>query len=146
MLWVGTDLNSASPSLLSYIAGISPRTAENIYNFRQSKGQFTNRKELLNVKDLVPKLSKNVRAFLRISLGDEPLDNTSIHPESYDTCYQLLELLFGPKDQKMSWLYSSKVVVLTLADKLKIKTPICICLLDISSRALQDRLMISTKR
>ena len=136
---VGTDLNSASPSLLSYIAGISPRTAENIYNFRQSKGQFTNRKELLNVKGLGPKTFEQCAGFLRISLGDEPLDNTSIHPESYDTCYQLLELLFGPKDQENVLALLKQGRGVDISGQIKDKDPDMICRkLDISSRALQD--------
>ena len=80
---VGVDLNTASPSLLSYVAGISSTIAKNIVKYREEKGRFKNRKELLKVDKLGPKAFEQCAGFLRISGGDEPLDQTGVHPESY---------------------------------------------------------------
>jgi len=80
---VGVDLNTASPSLLSYVAGISPSVAGNILAYREENGKFKNRKELLKVKKLGPKAFEQCAGFLRIPNGANPLDNTGVHPESY---------------------------------------------------------------
>ena len=80
---VGVDLNTASPSLLSYVAGITGPVAKNIVKYREENGRFKNRKELLKVAKLGPKAYEQCAGFLRISGGDEPLDQTSVHPESY---------------------------------------------------------------
>jgi len=80
---VGIDLNTASPSLLSYVSGISGTVAKNILAYREEKGKFTSRKELLKVKSLGPKAYEQCAGFLRIPGGKEPLDNTGVHPESY---------------------------------------------------------------
>ncbi|MCL2362887.1 MAG: RNA-binding transcriptional accessory protein [Defluviitaleaceae bacterium] len=80
---VGIDLNTASPSLLSYVSGISGAVAKNILAYREEKGKFTSRKELLKVKALGPKAFEQCAGFLRIPGGKEPLDNTGVHPESY---------------------------------------------------------------
>ena len=80
---VGVDLNTASPSLLSYVAGVSGSVAKNILAYREEKGKFTSRKELLKVKSLGPKAFEQCAGFLRIPGGDDPLDNTGVHPESY---------------------------------------------------------------
>ncbi len=80
---VGVDLNTASPSLLSYVAGISGPVSKNIVKYREENGRFKNRKELLNVAKLGPKAYEQCAGFLRISGGDEPLDQTAVHPESY---------------------------------------------------------------
>ena len=80
---VGVDLNTASPSLLSYVSGISGQVAKNIVAYREEHGRFRNRRELLKVAKLGPKAFEQCAGFLRISGGDEPLDQTAVHPESY---------------------------------------------------------------
>lgn len=90
---VGVDLNTASPSLLSYIAGINMGIAKNIVAQREEEGVFKNRRELLKVKKLGAKTFEQCAGFMRISGGDEPLDETSVHPESYAACNKLLEIL-----------------------------------------------------
>lgn len=89
---VGVDLNTASSSLLQYVAGISTRTANNIVQYREEKGKFQNRREVLDVKGLGPKTFQQCAGFLRIPDGDNPLDNTGVHPESYDIASNLLEM------------------------------------------------------
>jgi uncharacterized protein len=81
---VGVDLNMASPSLLSYVAGIGPKLAENIVKYREQKGRFQNRNELLDVPKLGKKVFEQAAGFLRIRGGDQPLDNSAVHPESYE--------------------------------------------------------------
>lgn len=95
---VGVDLNTASPSLLSYIAGINMGIAKNIVAQREEDGVFKNRRELLKVKKLGAKTFEQCAGFMRISGGDEPLDETSVHPESYAACDKLLEILKIDKD------------------------------------------------
>lgn len=90
---VGVDLNTASPSLLSYIAGINMGIAKNIVAQREEEGIFKNRKQLLKVKKLGAKTFEQCAGFMRISGGDEPLDSTSVHPESYKACDKLLGIL-----------------------------------------------------
>lgn len=90
---VGVDLNTASPSLLSYIAGINMGIAKNIVAQREEEGAFKNRKQLLKVKKLGAKTYEQCAGFMRISGGDEPLDSTSVHPESYKACDKLLGIL-----------------------------------------------------
>ena len=90
---VGVDLNTASPSLLSYIAGINMGIAKNIVAQREEEGAFKNRKQLLKVKKLGAKTYEQCAGFMRISGGDEPLDSTSVHPESYKACDRLLGIL-----------------------------------------------------
>lgn len=80
---VGVDLNTASPSLLSYIAGVNMGIAKNIVKYREENGKFTNRKQLMKVSKLGEKAFKQCAGFMRISDGDNPLDATSVHPESY---------------------------------------------------------------
>ena len=80
---VGVDLNTASPSLLSYVAGVSGAVAKNILTYREEKGKFTSRNELLKVKSLGPKAFLQCAGFLRIPGAKDPLDNTGVHPESY---------------------------------------------------------------
>ncbi|MEO2048652.1 MAG: Tex family protein [Pirellulales bacterium] len=80
---VGVDLNMASVPLLSYVAGIGPRLAENIVEYRNSNGRFTNRQQLTSVAKLGKKTFLQAAGFLRIRGGDQPLDNSSVHPESY---------------------------------------------------------------
>ena len=88
---VGVDLNTASPSLLSYVAGISGPVANNIVKFREETGRFTNRKQLLKVAKLGPKAYEQCAGFLRISGGDEPLDQTAVHPESYQAAKAMMK-------------------------------------------------------
>ena len=83
---VGVDLNTASPSLLSYIAGVNSTVANNIVEFREANGGFKMRKELLKVKKLGEKTFEQCAGFLRIPEGNNILDNTSVHPESYEAC------------------------------------------------------------
>ena len=87
---VGVDLNTASFSLLSYISGISKNVAKNIVSYREENGAFRNRKELLKVTGLGPKAFQQCAGFLRIRGGDQPLDETSVHPESYGAVKELL--------------------------------------------------------
>ena len=91
---VGVDLNTASVSLLKYIAGISSSTAKNIVAYREENGAFSGRSELKKVKGLGPKAYQQCAGFLRIPKGKTPLDNTGVHPESYDAAKKLLDL-FG---------------------------------------------------
>ena len=90
---VGVDLNTASASLLGYISGISKTIANNIVNYREKNGRFRSRKELLKVEKLGPKAYEQCAGFLRILDGKNPLDATSVHPESYDATMKLLEKL-----------------------------------------------------
>ncbi|MHC1722036.1 MAG: Tex family protein [Aminipila sp.] len=90
---VGVDLNTASPSLLSYIAGINMGIAKNIVAYREEAGKFTNRKELLKVAKLGEKTYKQCAGFMRIADGKNPLDATSVHPESYEAADVVLQKL-----------------------------------------------------
>ncbi len=89
---VGADLNTASAPLLSYIAGIKPAVAREIVAWRQQQGSFANRSQLLGVPRMGDATFKQCAGFLRIRQGDNPLDNTSVHPESYPVAEQLLGL------------------------------------------------------
>ena len=88
---VGVDLNTASHSLLSYIAGINASVAKNIVKYREENGAFTDRKQLLKVSKLGAKAFEQCAGFLRVRDGKNPLDNTAVHPESYDAAKALLE-------------------------------------------------------
>lgn len=90
---VGVDLNTASASLLEYISGISKTIAKNIVKYREENGRFTSRKQLLKVDKLGPKAFLQCAGFMRITGGDNPLDATSVHPESYDAVSELLKKL-----------------------------------------------------
>ncbi|KOF57047.1 MULTISPECIES: Tex family protein [Clostridium] len=90
---VGVDLNIATPSLLSYVSGINANIAKNIVEYREENGKFKNRKELLKVKRLGPKAFEQCAGFLRVPESEELLDNTSVHPESYDAAKGLLSKL-----------------------------------------------------
>ncbi len=90
---VGVDLNTASASLLQYISGISKPIAKNIVSYREENGRFMSRKQLLKVAKLGPKAFEQCAGFMRISDGDNPLDGTSVHPESYDAAGELLKML-----------------------------------------------------
>lgn len=95
---VGVDLNTASASLLEYISGISKAIAKNIVAYREENGAFANRKQLLKVAKLGPKAFEQCAGFMRISGGDNPLDATSVHPESYEAAKELLTRLDCPVD------------------------------------------------
>lgn len=91
---VGVDLNTASPSLLGYVSGISAAVAKNIVAYREENGSFESRVQLKKVSKLGPKAYEQCAGFLRIPNGKHPLDNTAVHPESYDNAKKLLSL-FG---------------------------------------------------
>lgn len=90
---VGVDLNTASASLLEYVSGINKTIAKNIVSYREEQGKFINRKQLLKVAKLGPKAYEQCAGFMRITDGDNPLDATSVHPESYEAAEKLLEKL-----------------------------------------------------
>ena len=90
---VGVDLNIATPSLLTYISGINAAIAKNIVDYRDEVGGFKSRKELLKVKRLGQKAYEQCAGFLRVTESEEPLDNTSVHPESYGEAKKLIEML-----------------------------------------------------
>ena len=95
---VGVDVNSASPSLLTYVSGINSSIASNIVKYREEKGAFKNRKDLLNVPKLGEKAFQQCAGFLRIN-DNYPLDNTGIHPESYEVTLNLLKLINSSLDE-----------------------------------------------
>lgn len=126
---VGVDLNIATPSLLSYVSGINNTISQNIVAFREEKGRFTSRKELLKVKRLGDKVFEQCAGFLRVMESDEPLDNTSVHPESYDAARKLLSILgYSAEDLKKSRLgdiesRAEKVKIEKLAEEIGIGVP-----------------------
>ena len=95
---VGVDLNTATPSLLTYIAGVNASIANNIVAYRDEVGGFKSRKELLKVKRLGQKAYEQCAGFLRVMESKEPLDNTSVHPESYEAAGKLIEILGYTKE------------------------------------------------
>ena len=95
---VGVDLNTATPSLLTYVAGINTSIANNIVAYRDEVGGFSSRKELLKVKRLGQKAYEQCAGFLRVMESKEPLDNTSVHPESYSIAKKLMEILGYSKE------------------------------------------------
>ena len=90
---VGVDLNTASASLLEYVSGINKALAKNIVAYREENGAFKNRKQLLKVAKLGPKAFEQCAGFMRITGGENPLDGTSVHPESYEAARKLLDRL-----------------------------------------------------
>ena len=109
---VGVDLNTASVPLMEHISGISKTIAKNIVAYREKNGRFTNRKELLKVSKLGPKAFEQCAGFMRISGGDNPLDATSIHPESYEAAGKLLKELGYSSD----WAAENGVKALYVKD------------------------------
>ena len=109
---VGVDLNTASVPLMEHISGISKTIAKNIVAYREENGRFTNRKELLKVSKLGPKAFEQCAGFMRISGGDNPLDATSIHPESYEAAGKLLKELGYSSD----WVAENGVKALYVKD------------------------------
>ena len=89
---VGVDLNTASYSLLEHIAGISKTIAKNIVAYREENGDFTSRAQIKKVKRLGPQAFTQCAGFMRIEGAKNPLDNTGVHPESYDICKNMLEI------------------------------------------------------
>ena len=126
---VGVDLNIATPSLLSYISGINASIAQNIVAYREENGKFIARKELLKVKRLGAKAYEQCAGFLRVMESKEFLDNTSVHPESYNAAKQLLDLLEYSKEDLRSLNFKDmdervKTINLNeLAEKLEIGVP-----------------------
>ena len=124
---VGVDLNTASHSLLSYIAGINAAVAKNIVVYREENGAFTDRKQLLKVPKLGAKAFEQCAGFLRVRGGKDPLDNTAVHPESYAAAKQLLEKCGYGKDDigSLDELSSraDKIGVKALADELGTGVP-----------------------
>ena len=124
---VGVDINTASPALLSYVAGISAPVSKNIQAHREQNGKFINRKQLLKVKGLGPKAFEQCAGFLRIADGDNPLDATGVHPESYDSAQRLLGLLgYSAEDVKNRNIHDIKTKtgsLSKLADALQIGLP-----------------------
>ena len=115
---VGVDLNTASAPLLQYISGISKTIAKNIVDYREENGQFKSRAELLNVPKLGPKAYEQCAGFLRITNGENPLDATSVHPESYDATLKLmdkLEITFD--DVRMAQKNAAKAATAKPAEK-----------------------------
>ncbi len=108
---VGVDLNMASVPLLSHVAGVGPKLAKNIVDFRNSHGRFTNRQQLRQVPKLGPKALEQAAGFLRIRGGDVPLDNSAVHPESYS--------VVGRMATKLGTVPESLVGNATLSQKLR---------------------------
>jgi uncharacterized protein len=126
---VGVDLNIATPSLLSYISGINTAIASNIVAYREENGKFKNRKELLKVKRLGAKAFEQCAGFLRVMESGEPLDNTSVHPESYDAAKGLLKIIgYNMEDLKNGELSGidnrvDKIGIDVLSKKLNVGEP-----------------------
>lgn len=124
---VGVDLNTASPSLLQYISGINKTIAKNIVNHRETEGKFANRKQLLKVAKLGPKAYEQCAGFLRIIDGDNPLDNTGVHPESYKASMRLMEELgydvIDIKDNSVKGMKGKIQSVAAMAENLGVGVP-----------------------
>lgn len=125
---VGVDLNTASPSLLSYVSGVSATLSKNIVEYREKEGSFKNRTTLKKVPKLGPKAFEQCAGFLRIHEGDNVLDKTAVHPESYKACEMLLEKLGASVDEIESSLplldlLVKKVGLKNLAEELGIGEP-----------------------
>lgn len=112
---VGIDLNTASHSLLSYISGINATCAKNIVKYREENGEFTSRAQILKVPKIGAKAFEQCAGFLRVPGSDEILDNTGVHPESYDAARRLLDM-FGYSEQDVK---EGKLTL--LSEKVKIK-------------------------
>ena len=126
---VGVNLNTATPSLLKYISGISKTIAGNIVKYREEKGKFKSRKELLKVSKLGPAAFTQCSGFLRIPGGANPLDNTSVHPESYEVAEKILEKMgydlksFASVDRNELAIKLSTLNVNDIANELNVGVP-----------------------
>ncbi len=126
---VGVDLNTASPSLLSRVSGVSPTVSQNIVAYREENGAFKSRNELKKVAKLGPKAFLQCAGFLRVAESSNVLDNTAVHPESYDAAKQLLELCsFTLADIKSGKIKGLKAKVeelgeATIAEKIGVGVP-----------------------
>ena len=131
---VGVDVNTATPSLLSYVAGINSSVAKNIVKYREENGKIKTRKQLLNVPKLGKVAFEQCAGFLRIIDGDNPIESTSVHPESYEATEKLLQNIgFAPKDLQ------EKEKTLNLREKLKsINIPSTAKELNIGEMTLKD--------
>lgn len=122
---VGVDLNIATPSLLKYVSGINETIAKNIVAYRDEFGRFKSRKELKKVKRLGDKAFEQCAGFLRIREGSEPLDNTAVHPESYQTAQSLMTYLgYQAKDLKKGSLIDIEDRLLEKTEKKNLKSAI----------------------
>ena len=147
---VGVDVNTASPALLRYVSGIGPKTAGALVKQRDEGGPFHKQKELLKVKGLGPKSFQQAAGFLRIRGGEEPLDNTPIHPESYPAVRDLFELMDvrgdeGDGSTELTKVIPAQVAALRrkhsladLADLLEIGQPTLADILDALVRPGRD--------
>ena len=109
---VGVDINTASHSLLSHIAGINAATAKNIVKYREENGEFSNRKQILKVPKIGAKAFEQCAGFLRVSGSDEILDNTGIHPESYDKARMIVKKFgYGDEDVRQSRIRGLRDVI-----------------------------------
>lgn len=121
---VGVDLNTASPSLLSYVSGINNTISKNIVAYRDENGKFTTRKELLKVSKLGPKAFEQCAGFLRIADGKEPLDNTAVHPESYDIAREYIKMTGYSVDDIRNGIKNADTKSLkNMAEKLNVGLP-----------------------
>ncbi|MFV0439949.1 MAG: Tex family protein [Lachnospirales bacterium] len=123
---VGVDINTASTSLLSYVAGVSKSVAKNIETYRDEKGEFKTRKEILKVAKLGPKAFEQCAGFLRIREGKNPLDNTGVHPESYNIAEAILkDLGYALEDIKENKIKidTKKINTKKLAESLEVGEP-----------------------
>lgn len=116
---VGVDLNTASPSLLAYISGLSASVARNLVAFREKNGPFVSRSQLMKIPRLGSKAFEQAAGFLRIPGAAECLDNTSVHPESYDKVYRMSELIGIEPSPELAEA-ASKMELTRLADRLEI--------------------------
>lgn len=133
--YVGVDLNTASVSLLTYVSGLNKRIASNIVKYREEIGRFKNRQQLLKVSGLGDKAFEQAAGFLKIANGDNPLDNTFIHPESYSATMQLLNFCNVAPDRirdsgSMVQLFASHKGTKKVAGEIGIGEPTLIDILD----------------
>lgn len=117
---VGVDLNTASVSLLSHVAGVAPQLAKNIVAYRDEAGNYRTRKSLLKVPKLGPKTFEQCAGFLRIADGDEPLDNTQVHPESYAGVRAMAELFDCPPSPALAEKARAAMPAAELAERLNL--------------------------
>jgi uncharacterized protein len=133
--YVGVDVNTASASLLTYVSGLNKRLAENVVKHREENGEFKNRKEILKVTGIGAKAFEQSAGFLKIRDGKNPLDNTFIHPESYEATEKLFELVGAPKDEieKSSLAiksYIDKKGALVIAEEINVGEPTLIDIIE----------------